>query len=104
MGLALAIEDPWLAIVTFFETTARRQAADRGLYEVLAGQGSVEYLARRLAIVASLARLLVEIIEVRWVRYRPSIAATWTPCSPATARRSQRSQSSQPYTQMSSAR
>ncbi len=40
--VALAVEDPWLAIATFFETTARRQAADRGLYQVLAGQGSVD--------------------------------------------------------------
>ncbi len=36
---ALAIDDPWLAIVAFFEATATRQAADRGLYEALAGQG-----------------------------------------------------------------
>ena len=39
---ALAIKDPWQAIVTFFETTAERQAADRGLYQTLAGQGSVD--------------------------------------------------------------
>jgi AcrR family transcriptional regulator len=38
---ALRVEDPWLGIVTFFETTAARQAADRGLYQVLAGQGGV---------------------------------------------------------------
>jgi AcrR family transcriptional regulator len=36
---ALAVADPWDAVVTFFETTAARQAADRGLYEALAGQG-----------------------------------------------------------------
>jgi hypothetical protein len=35
---ALRIEDPRLAIVALFETTARRHAADRGLYQVLAGQ------------------------------------------------------------------
>ena len=39
---ALAIKDPWQAIVTFFETTAERQAADRGLYQTLAGQGNVD--------------------------------------------------------------
>ena len=36
---ALRAADPWQAIVTFFETTAARQAANRGLYEALAGQG-----------------------------------------------------------------
>ena len=36
---ALRIEDPWQAIVTFVETTAARQAADRSLYQALAGQG-----------------------------------------------------------------
>jgi AcrR family transcriptional regulator len=36
---ALGIDDPWTALVTFFETTAARQAADRSLYESLAGQG-----------------------------------------------------------------
>ena len=39
---ALAIDDPWQALVTFFETTAARQAADRGLYQALAGQGSAD--------------------------------------------------------------
>lgn len=43
---ALAIEDPWLALVTFFERTATRQAADRGLYETLTGQGNPEEQAR----------------------------------------------------------
>ena len=39
---ALAIDDPWQALVAFFETTAARQAADRGLYQALAGQGSAD--------------------------------------------------------------
>ena len=39
---ALAIDDPWRALVAFFEATAERQAADRGLYQALAGQGSTE--------------------------------------------------------------
>lgn len=39
---ALAIDDPWLALVAFFESTALRQAADRGLYQSLAGQGSAD--------------------------------------------------------------
>ena len=32
---ALAIDDPWLALVTFFEVTAKNQAQDRGLSETL---------------------------------------------------------------------
>jgi len=43
---ALAIEDPWQAMVTFFERTAARQAKDRGLYETLTGQGNDEEQAR----------------------------------------------------------
>lgn len=34
---ALEIEDPWLAIVTFFEVTAANQARDRGLCETFLG-------------------------------------------------------------------
>jgi len=34
---ALQIEDPWDALVTFFEVAAARQAADRGLRETLPG-------------------------------------------------------------------
>ena len=36
---ALEIDDPWLALVAFFESIAQRQAADRGLYQALAGLG-----------------------------------------------------------------
>ncbi|HEV7721883.1 MAG TPA: helix-turn-helix domain-containing protein [Iamia sp.] len=36
---ALAVEDPWVALVTFFETAGARQASDRGLYQALAGLG-----------------------------------------------------------------
>lgn len=36
---ALAVDDPWLALLDFFERTATRQSADRGLYEALSGQG-----------------------------------------------------------------
>ncbi|WP_188679444.1 TetR/AcrR family transcriptional regulator [Subtercola lobariae] len=36
---ALAIEDPWQAIVAFFEVTAANQARDRGLGETLHGPG-----------------------------------------------------------------
>ena len=39
---ALEVEDPWAALVTFFETVGARQAADRGLYEVLAGLGRAD--------------------------------------------------------------
>jgi AcrR family transcriptional regulator len=36
---ALRMDDPWQAFVTFVETTAARQAADRSLYQALAGHG-----------------------------------------------------------------
>ena len=39
---ALMIEDPWDAVVAFFERTATRLAADRGLYQNLAGQGNLD--------------------------------------------------------------
>jgi AcrR family transcriptional regulator len=39
---ALTIEDPWQALVTFFETAATRQATDRGLHEVLNGVHRIE--------------------------------------------------------------
>jgi AcrR family transcriptional regulator len=39
---ALAIDDPWDALVAFFESTSARLAADRGLYQVLAGRGNVD--------------------------------------------------------------
>jgi len=39
---ALKVNDPWDAIVMFFESTAARLAADRGLYQILAGQGDVD--------------------------------------------------------------
>lgn len=39
---ALAIADPWDALATFCERIAARHAADRGLYEVLAGRGRAE--------------------------------------------------------------
>jgi AcrR family transcriptional regulator len=43
---ALAIDDPWQALVTFFERSARRQARDRGLYEALTGRGDDDAQAR----------------------------------------------------------
>jgi AcrR family transcriptional regulator len=39
---ALSIDDPWDALVAFFENTSARLAADRGLYQILAGQGNVD--------------------------------------------------------------
>jgi AcrR family transcriptional regulator len=39
---ALSIDDPWDAIVAFFENTSARLAADRGLYQILAGQANVD--------------------------------------------------------------
>jgi AcrR family transcriptional regulator len=38
---AMRIDDPWLAIVTFFETTAGNQATDRGLSETVIGRHGV---------------------------------------------------------------
>jgi AcrR family transcriptional regulator len=38
---ALEIEDPWLALVTFFEVTAANQARDRGLCETLLGTDGI---------------------------------------------------------------
>ncbi|GIF25487.1 AcrR family transcriptional regulator [Actinoplanes tereljensis] len=43
---ALTVADPWLALVTFFEANAERQARDRGLYEALTGRGDDETQAR----------------------------------------------------------
>ncbi|WP_432824639.1 TetR/AcrR family transcriptional regulator [Dactylosporangium sp. CA-092794] len=43
---ALALPDPWAALAAFFERTAARQAADRGLYETLTGQGNPDEQAR----------------------------------------------------------
>jgi len=39
---ALNIDDPWDAVVAFFENTSARRAADRGLYQNLAGQANVD--------------------------------------------------------------
>ncbi|MCU1482709.1 MAG: hypothetical protein JWQ19_3495 [Subtercola sp.] len=38
---ALEIDDPWSAVVTFFEVTAASQARDRGLSETLLGHGGL---------------------------------------------------------------
>ena len=43
---SLAIDDPWEALVTFFERNAERQARDRGLYEALTGRGDDDTQAR----------------------------------------------------------
>lgn len=43
---ALELTDPWEGLVAFFERTAARQAADRGLYETLTGQGNPDEQAR----------------------------------------------------------
>ncbi|WP_022880667.1 TetR/AcrR family transcriptional regulator [Gryllotalpicola ginsengisoli] len=39
---ALAADDPWEGLVGFLETTAARQANDRGLYELLTARGATE--------------------------------------------------------------
>jgi len=43
---SLTLDDPWQALVAFFDRTAERQARDRGLYEALTGQGDDEEQAR----------------------------------------------------------
>jgi AcrR family transcriptional regulator len=53
---ALEIDDPWVAIVTFFEVTAANQARDRGLCETFLGRdgfGPNEHLAEKLVAVLS---------------------------------------------------
>ena len=53
---ALQIEDPWLAIATFFEITAANQAKDRGLCETFLGHdgfGPDEQVAEKLIAVLS---------------------------------------------------
>jgi AcrR family transcriptional regulator len=39
---ALDVADPWQGLVQFCERVAARQAADRGLYETLTGQGTTK--------------------------------------------------------------
>ncbi|HWB37227.1 MAG TPA: helix-turn-helix domain-containing protein [Rugosimonospora sp.] len=43
---ALQVDDPWSALVQFFERAGAQQAADRGLYETLRGQGNAAEQAR----------------------------------------------------------
>jgi AcrR family transcriptional regulator len=53
---ALEIEDPWTALVTFFEVTASHQAQDRGLGETFLGHdsfGPPEHAAERILAVVS---------------------------------------------------
>lgn len=38
---ALDIEDPWVALTTFVESTVARHAEDRGLYEIMTAAGAV---------------------------------------------------------------
>lgn len=52
----LDIEDPWLALVTFFEVTASHQARDRGLGEAFLGHnafGPNEHTAEKILVVVS---------------------------------------------------
>jgi AcrR family transcriptional regulator len=45
---ALEMEDPWLAIATFFEVTAASQARDRGLCEIILGRDA-QHLGETIA-------------------------------------------------------
>lgn len=57
---ALAVADPWRALVTFCERTAARQAADRGLYDTLTGRGDLDVQARIWPEIVALVTELVE--------------------------------------------
>jgi AcrR family transcriptional regulator len=66
---ALTIADPWAALVAFFERTAERQAADRGLYQTLTGSGDADGQARIWPeIIATVIRLFERAAQVRAVR------------------------------------
>lgn len=71
---ALAIADPWDALVAFFEATAARQAANRGLYDALAGQGRASDKIRIWPdIVAAVTSLFERAHQARAIR--PDIRA-----------------------------
>lgn len=56
---ALAVADPWDGVVAFFETWAARQAADRGLRQMLTERGDVAPVSRvRDRLVETVARVL----------------------------------------------
>lgn len=66
---ACEIDDPWLALVAFFERTAERQARDRGLYQALTGQGDDEVQSRIWpAIVAAVTELFGRAVGAGVVR------------------------------------
>jgi AcrR family transcriptional regulator len=66
---ALAIDDPWGALVTFFEANAERQVADGGLYAALAGQGRLEDKVRLWPeIVATVTKLFDRAHEANVIR------------------------------------
>jgi AcrR family transcriptional regulator len=71
---ALTIEDPWNALVDFFERTAERQAADRGLYEALTGHGDARAQERLWpVIIAAVTELFDRAVRAGVVR--PGAAA-----------------------------
>jgi AcrR family transcriptional regulator len=56
--VALTIDDPWEGLVAFFQTSAERQAADRGLHQVLMGhQLDGDPLGTRERLIDAVARL-----------------------------------------------
>lgn len=57
---ALAIDDPWDALVWYFQTSVARQAANRGLYEALAGRGRV---ADKIRVWPELAAAVTELFD-----------------------------------------
>jgi AcrR family transcriptional regulator len=57
---ALAVADPWDALVAFFEAVATRQAADRGLYQALAGLGRA---ADKVRIWPDIVRAVTELFD-----------------------------------------
>ncbi|MDF2442620.1 MAG: hypothetical protein JWR01_823 [Subtercola sp.] len=75
---ALEIEDPWLALVTFFEVTASNQAQDRGLGETLLardGVGPAEHTAAKL--LAALTPLFERANAAGVLREGVSVTDVW---------------------------
>ncbi|MCU1421153.1 MAG: hypothetical protein JWN36_804 [Microbacteriaceae bacterium] len=75
---AAEIEDPWLAIVAFFEGTAAQQARDRGLCELLLGRGDVGLPEGTAAeIVATLSQLFDRAAAAGVLRAGVSFTDAW---------------------------
>ena len=75
---AVEIEDPWVAIETFFEVTAAAQAQDRGLCELLLGRDSSGLGAHTAAeLVTALTRLFDRASAAGVLRAGIGVTDTW---------------------------